>query len=145
MAPVERFRFEFVDQVPDDPAQGVLYVSMHHATVIHLCACGCGVEVVTPLDPTDYKLTFDGETITLRPSVGNWRLPCRSHYFVTNSSVRWAGDMTDDQIADGRARDRRAKELAHGQHHPETLEPVTDSDQGFRRGVRAFLRWLLRR
>jgi hypothetical protein len=61
---------------------GVLYVSPGYATVTHLCCCGCGAEVVTPLSPTDWKLTFDGVAISLSPSVGNWSLPCRSHYFI---------------------------------------------------------------
>ena len=114
MAGTSRFDHEFVDHVPEKPAEGVLYVSMRYATVIHLCACGCGSEIVTPLDPTDYTLAYDGDTITLRPSVGNWRLPCRSHYFITKSRVHWAGDMTAEQIAAGRARDRYAKQLASG-------------------------------
>lgn len=109
MTAAQRFSHEFVDHVPDHPADGVLYVSMKFATVIHFCACGCGTEVVTPLDPTDFKLIFDGETISLRPSVGNWQFPCRSHYWITGSRVLWAGEMPADLIQAGRRRSRVAK------------------------------------
>ena len=44
------------------------------ATSAHSCCCGCGEEVVAPLTPTDWKMTFDGETTSLRPSIGNWTL-----------------------------------------------------------------------
>jgi hypothetical protein len=42
--------------------------------------CGCGKKVVLPLHPTHGKLTYDGETVSLSPSVGNWSFPCESHY-----------------------------------------------------------------
>jgi hypothetical protein len=28
---------------------GVIYISERYATAVHLCCCGCGYEVVTPL------------------------------------------------------------------------------------------------
>ena len=71
---------EFVMSIPDSLAERTLYVSMEYATVTHKCCCGCGLEVVTPLSPTDWKLTFDGVSVSLDPSIGNWSFPCRSHY-----------------------------------------------------------------
>jgi Family of unknown function (DUF6527) len=56
-----RLAHEFVDHIPDVLDPGVLYVSMKYATAAHRCCCGCGLEVVTPFTPTDWKLTFDGE------------------------------------------------------------------------------------
>ena len=41
--------------------------------------------MVTPLKPTDWKLTFDGKTITLYPSIRNWNFACRSHYWIRNN------------------------------------------------------------
>lgn len=69
------FRAQFVEFIPDELQDATLYVSMRFATVSHLCACGCRSKVVTPLKPTDWKLTFDGKTITLYPSIGNWSFP----------------------------------------------------------------------
>jgi hypothetical protein len=36
----------------------------------------------SPLSPTDWKLTFDGVSVSLHPSDGNWSFPCRSHYRI---------------------------------------------------------------
>ena len=81
--------YEFVTHIPDTLVEGVVYVSIPYTTVLHLCCCGCGEEVVTPLRPTDWNLTFDGETISLCPSVGNWRFACRSHYWIRRNEVIW--------------------------------------------------------
>ena len=70
----------FVPHIPEKLEPKVLYISMEYATAAHSCCCGCGEEVVTPLTPTDWRMTFDGETISLSPSIGNWNLRCRSHY-----------------------------------------------------------------
>ena len=72
------FKHEFVEFIPEELKEGTLYVSIRFATVSHLCACGCKSKVVTPLKPTDWKLIFDGKTISLDPSIGNWSFPCQS-------------------------------------------------------------------
>lgn len=82
-----RLEHRFVKHIPDSLDDGVLYISMEYATAAHRCCCGCGEEVVTPFSPTDWKLTFDGETISLWPSIGSWTLPCRSHYVIDHSAV----------------------------------------------------------
>lgn len=105
----QRMSHVFVEEIPAETEQGVLYVSMECATAIHQCACGCGQEVVTPLSPTDWSLIFDGDTVSLDPSVGNWALPCRAHYFIDRGAVSWAGGMSDAAIELGRSRDRRNK------------------------------------
>lgn len=99
----------FVKGVPRDLEAGVLYVSMEYGTVVHSCCCGCGHEVVTPLTPTDWRLTFDGETISLWPSVGNWNLPCRSHYVIKGNRVIEAGPLDKGKIEAEQKRDKTAK------------------------------------
>ena len=79
---------EFVDYVPNDLKEGTIYVSMQFATAVHKCCCGCGKEVVTPFSPTDWKLTFDGQSITLHPSIGNWSFSCQSHYWIEHNTIR---------------------------------------------------------
>lgn len=76
------FKLEFVHYMPKELNQGVLYVSMEYSLVMHLCACGCGEKVATPLSPEDWKLTYDGESVSLSPSVGNWEFSCQSHYWI---------------------------------------------------------------
>ena len=34
---------------------------------------------------------FDGRTISLNPSIGNWSYPCRSHYWIKGNRVVWDG------------------------------------------------------
>lgn len=103
------FTHEFVDTVPEQLRDGVLYISIGFATAIHLCACGCRNEVVTPLSPTDWILNFDGETVSLSPSIGNWGLPCRSHYWIRRDKIRWSWPWTEKQIRAARAQDIRMK------------------------------------
>lgn len=109
MSRIDRVRHEFVEFIPANLEAGVVYVSIPYTTVVHRCCCGCDQEVVTPLSPTDWKLVFDGESISLRPSIGNWGLPCQSHYWIVRNQVRWARRWTTAKIAEGRAKDRRRK------------------------------------
>lgn len=110
MSEITRLSHEFVDAIPEKVEPGKIYVSIEFATAVHSCACGCEIEVVTPLTPTDWKLIFDGETVSLSPSIGNWSFPCRSHYWIRRGEVQWAGEWTDEEIAAGRANDRIKKE-----------------------------------
>jgi hypothetical protein len=114
---------KFVEFIPDDLQEGTLYVSMRFATVVHKCCCGCGIEVVTPLSPTDWKLIFDGKTISLDPSIGNWSLECQSHYWIKGNQVRWASQWSQTEIDAGRTNDR----LARNQYYSETSEVFIDS------------------
>lgn len=109
MKPPRPIRHEFVDLAPKTLEEGVLYVSVEYGSAVHKCFCGCGIKVATPFTPTDWKLTFDGDTVSLWPSVGNWDLPCRSHYVIKENFVYWAGDMTREEIEGGRYADRRRK------------------------------------
>lgn len=100
---------KFVKNIPDKLEDGVVYVSIEYASVIHKCPCGCGNEVITPLSPTDWKLIFDGKTISLYPSIGNWNLECQSHYWITNNKVEWAPMWTKKQIEHARRKDKLDK------------------------------------
>ena len=119
-------RHVFVDGIPADVEPGTLYISIPYATAIHICCCGCGNEVVTPLSPTDWKLIFDGETVSLSPSIGNWSLDCQSHYWIELSRVRWARRMSMDEIEEGRARDREAKREYFGKRRQQRLNGMDE-------------------
>ena len=107
MSAATGLRPEFVHYIPERLDAGVLYVSRRYNTASHLCCCGCGREVVTPLNPAKWQLTEhpDGR-VSLMPSIGNWSFPCQSHYFIVRNRVSWAGAMSARQIAAVRARDR---------------------------------------
>lgn len=100
----------FVRELPDSLDPGVLYVSMDYCMAVHSCCCGCREEVATPFTPTDWRMTFNGESISLWPSIGNWSLPCRSHYVIMRGWVIEAAPWTDQQIQWERKRDMVAKE-----------------------------------
>lgn len=99
----------FVKHIPEHLEPGVLYICMEYATAAHHCCCGCGKEVVTPFTPTDWSMTFDGETVSLYPSIGNWNFACRSHYFIRRGRVVEATSWTDEQVEAGRRQDRAVK------------------------------------
>lgn len=110
-----------VNQIPEELEDGVLYVSMQFGTVVHKCACGCGEEVVTPLGPAEWQLTYDGKTISLAPSIGNWGFPCRSHYWIERNNVRWARGFTSIEVSEVR---HRAKTRRENYYTDEIVEPV---------------------
>jgi hypothetical protein len=110
MKPEAVLTHEFVEFIPENLKERTLYISITYSTAVHKCFCGCGREVVTPFSPTDWQLIFDGETVSLYPSIGSWSLPCQSHYFITKNKVVWAQKWTKRQIARGRAREARARD-----------------------------------
>lgn len=79
----------FVGCIPEHLAPGIIYVSTSYLTVVHLCACGCGIEVVTPIGPRDWRMGWNGCSITLEPSIGSEALACRSHYRISDGVVEW--------------------------------------------------------
>lgn len=104
-----RLQHQFVEFIPEKIEEGVLYISVEYRTMTHKCCCGCGAEVVTPLGPTDWRLIFDGKSVSIEPSVGSWSLPCRSHYWISNGQVRWAEAWSKSQVQSGRESDARVK------------------------------------
>ena len=121
-----RLCHKFVDHIPDQLDDGVLYVSIRFGTVVHKCACGCGQEVVTPLGPAEWQLTYDGRTISLAPSIGNWSFPCRSHYWIEGGNVLWARKFSGDKISLVR---RKAKTRRDGYYQTESVG-ATEKDIG---------------
>ena len=79
---MKRFRHRFVEFMPERLESDVIYVSTRFSLVSHMCACGCGEEVVTPLSSREWQLIYDGESVSLFPSIGNWKFQCRSHYWI---------------------------------------------------------------
>lgn len=118
----------FVQYLPETLEPGILYISLEYVTASHLCCCGCGEEVVTPFSPIGWKMTFDGETISLRPSIGNWNLQCRSHYIIDHGRIVVAGPWTDEQIAAEQRRqsDAKAEQFGKPSAVPPVLQPPTD-------------------
>lgn len=102
-------KHKFVEFIPKQKEEGILYVSLEYGTVVHKCACGCGLDVITPITPHDWKITYDGETISLHPSIGNWAYKCRSHYWIKNNNVIWANNFSEEEIKATRKADKDLK------------------------------------
>lgn len=85
-----KFKVQFVDRIPSNLEDGILYVCISCNVIVHKCACGCGEKTVTPIDKKyGWKMTYDGQAITLRPSIGNFNILCQSHYYITENRVEW--------------------------------------------------------
>lgn len=93
---------EQVYYIPKDLMPGVLYVSEEFEIALHLCPCGCGAKIRTPLGPTEWTLEKTEGGPTLLPSIGNWQQACQSHYWIRRGEVIWSTAWTPEEIADGR-------------------------------------------
>jgi hypothetical protein len=90
---------EFVELVPENVRGGILYISISYSTAIHKCACGCGQIVVTPIKPRFWEMTWNGEEVSLYPSVGNWNFQCKSHYIIRRNRIIWLrGKSKNDEL-----------------------------------------------
>ena len=96
-----KIRLQRVHHMPKSLTSGVLYASEEFGTAAHLCACGCGTKIRTPLGPTEWKLEETNSGPSLYPSIGNWQLPCKSHYWIKRGEIIWSEEWTPEKIAAG--------------------------------------------
>lgn len=85
---------EFIETIPDELEEGVLYISDKYGIAIHLCACGCKQKTVTDLKPRwkdGWTMKNNNGLVTLRPSIGNFNgeSPYHAHYYITNNKIEW--------------------------------------------------------
>lgn len=98
----EKFALLKVEYMPLQLEAGILYVANEFGAAAHLCACGCGAVIRTPLDETEWSLEETEEGPSLYPSVGSWQEPCQSHYWIQRGTVIWAPKWSLAQIEAGR-------------------------------------------
>ena len=110
-----KIRLEKVHYMPKQLEPGILYVSEEFGTAAHLCACGCGEKVRTPLGPTEWSVKEHPAGPSLWPSIGNWQKPCKSHYVIEKGRIVWSGAWSENQIAAGRTREQKRRELYFAQ------------------------------
>lgn len=127
----DRLAPQFVEFIPEAPAPGKLYISIEYGTALHKCCCGCGNDVVTPITPNDWKVIYDGVAVSLHPSIGNWHLPCQSHYWIEDSRVIAAPKWTKEQVQAARTSNRvRQTEFFELTQRPATEQPREKSLRG---------------
>ncbi len=93
-----RFEIQHVHYMPKELKPGVLYVSEEFDIAMHLCACGCGSKIKTPLGLTEWSVEETKSGPSLRPSVGNWQQACQSHYWINRGEVRWAEKWSEEKL-----------------------------------------------
>ena len=131
---------KFVEAIPDELEELTLYLSVDYATAMHLCCCGCGQEVVTPLTPTDWTLIYNGVSVSLSPSIGNWSFKCRSHYWISRSKVRWASRWSRKRIDAGRTHNHRLKKKYYGESETDSRPIGTSVREG---AIKRIWKWIL--
>lgn len=102
-------RLQRVRYMPKELKAGVLYVSEEFETAAHLCACGCGSKIRTPLGPTEWSFVETPTGPSLSPSVGNWQQRCQSHYWIDHGEIRWSGRWTQAEIEMGRRHEQERR------------------------------------
>ena len=123
-------KHKFVEYIPTDIEDETLYISIEYDIAKHKCACGCGADIVTTLSPARWKMIYDGETVSLDPSIGNWTHACKSHYFIINDKVVWAGNFTPNKISQVIKNDE------------ETIKKHTEKDSIFIRILKWLKKWI---
>lgn len=86
---IEKFEVKSVGRIPHYLEEGILYVCLECKVAVHLCACGCGEKTVTPLGENGWELHYTDAGVSLSPSIGNFSIPCKSHYFISDNKVVW--------------------------------------------------------
>lgn len=96
---VDQLEVQECVHIDKDMKEGILYLSRRFELAIHLCACGCKEETVTPLLGIGEKETKEGWNYsegpngpTLWPSIGNQKFKCKSHYYVTDGKIELCSD-----------------------------------------------------
>ncbi len=107
---LETITARHVEFMPKQLEPGILYISEEYGTAAHLCACGCGAKIRTPLAPTEWTVTDTPFGPSLWPSVGNWQQACQSHYVIKEGKIIWCGKWTPEQILAGRRAEESRRE-----------------------------------
>ncbi len=136
------YTHKFVKAFPDKLDNGILYVSVEFGTAAHRCFCGCGIEVYTRFSPRDWSMKFNGEAVSISPSIGNWSFACQSHYILDGGRVHWADRWSRERIELGRLLDRERKDR-HYKRGPIAASSMLPSKPDSRPGILdRFARWL---
>lgn len=127
---IQRLTIERVEFMPKVLVPGVLYVAEQYGAAAHLCACGCGRKIRTPLGSTSWSLVEGENGPSLWPSVGNWQQECKSHYIIEDGNVVECGRWTDDEIKTGRMREQ------------ESVKVYFERKYGRKHGLERFWAWV---
>lgn len=114
----QSIKIEKVQRFPKELHLGILYFSEEFSTAAHLCPCGCGSRIITPVGPVNWSLKVKKGKPTMYPSLGNWELPCRSHYWIRDGKIVWSSQWTEDEIKAGRKVEELRRETYYQKRRP---------------------------
>jgi len=112
---MKTIQHKFLEYIPNELEEGILYITVVYRTAVHLCVCGCRNKVVTPITPTYWELTFDGKSVSLHPSIGNWNFECKSHYWIIKNKVKFSRKWSDVEIEEVKNKETKSKYYKKGQ------------------------------
>lgn len=93
-----KYRYEPVDRIPKQLQPEVVYHTEEYELAGLLCACGCGHRI-TLLVPDSHEVFDEDGYATIRPSIGVFDAPCKSHYILSAGNVQWLPAFTAAQAA----------------------------------------------
>ncbi|HBG69171.1 MAG: hypothetical protein A2W93_07765 [Bacteroidetes bacterium GWF2_43_63] len=130
---MQKIKLLKVYYLPKELDEGVLYVSKKFGIAGHLCPCGCMNKIITPLGPSEWSFIEVNNRPTLYPSIGNWQLPCRSHYWITKGVIIWSDQWSEERIDEGRQYEEEKKKKFYDSYYAKKKRL-----QGVRRFIRNF-------
>ena len=133
----------FLETIPADTRElqeGCLYISMKYNTLVHRCPCGCGGLSEIGLHPATRSMIYDGENVSIEPSIGARALRCGSHYWITKNCIIWAGEL-DEDLGHWYDRKRRNLTTAYSKQQ-EAHQTAAAKDRRWAGLVRKARQWL---
>jgi hypothetical protein len=116
---VNTITLQRVEFLPKALSAGILYVSDVYQVAGHLCCCGCGNKVITPLGPAEWSVTEQNGKPSMWPSIGNWQLPCRSHYVIAAGQIKWHEQWSEAMVVAGRQAEEQRRHTYYAEREQE--------------------------
>lgn len=92
---LEIYHFQFIDDVPDEPKEKVIYFvgeKDYYWQFVMICPCGCNsllhMNLMKDQEP-HWMYKVDNNFITIIPSIDR-KVGCKSHFFIRSGKVIWA-------------------------------------------------------
>lgn len=130
---IDKILPELVELAPTVLQPGRLYISSRYRAAVHLCCCGCGEKVVTPLSRAEWQIQLADGRVSLYPSIGNWSMACQSHYWIRDNNIVWSYKISSAKMKAVFERDQRDLMLMHRQ----SSKPVGSEVSGQRKAIEA--------
>ena len=86
----QEIRPRFVESIPPGrPPAGEFLISIKYGMGVLRCPCGCGNTMDVNIEPHRWSIKWDGEHISVCPSISSDWMGCRSHYWVRRNRIVW--------------------------------------------------------